>query len=98
VKRNPSHWKIDTDTTVIRGIMVIRFILFVLVMISASLESKGSYATAGVDIDAGNALVDKNELFYTLYFRGQDTISLVPIRNQGNLSFHGIRFGVQFDF
>lgn len=42
--------------------------------------------------------LSQNELFYTLYFRGQDTISSVPIRSQGNLSFHGIRAGIQFDF
>jgi hypothetical protein len=42
--------------------------------------------------------LSQNELFYTFYFRGQDTISSVPIRSQGNLSFHGIRAGLQFDF
>jgi hypothetical protein len=42
--------------------------------------------------------LNQNELFYTLYFRGQDTISSVPIRSQGDLSFHGIRAGIQFDF
>lgn len=42
--------------------------------------------------------LSQNELFYTLYFRGDDTISSVPIRNQGNLSFQGIRAGIQFDF
>lgn len=40
----------------------------------------------------------QNELFYTFYFRGQDTISSVPIRNQGDLSFQGIRVGMQYDF
>lgn len=42
--------------------------------------------------------LNQNELFYSLYFRGADTISSVPVRSQGNLSFHGIRAGVQFDF
>ncbi len=42
--------------------------------------------------------LNQNELFYTFYFRGQDTISSVPIRSQGDLSFHGIRAGLQFDF
>ncbi|MES2122350.1 MAG: Lpg1974 family pore-forming outer membrane protein [Chlamydiota bacterium] len=42
--------------------------------------------------------LSQNELFYTLYFRGQDTISSVPIRNQGNLGFQGVRAGIQFDF
>jgi hypothetical protein len=41
---------------------------------------------------------NQNELFYTFYFRGQDTISSVPIRSQGNLSFQGLRAGIQFDF
>ena len=40
----------------------------------------------------------QNELFYTFYLRGTDTISIVPTRNQGNLGFHGIRIGAQFDF
>lgn len=39
----------------------------------------------------------QNSLFYTFYFQGLDTISSVPIRNQGTLSFHGIRIEVQFD-
>lgn len=42
--------------------------------------------------------LSQNELFYSLYFRGQDTISSVPIRSQGNLSFHGLRAGLQMDF
>lgn len=42
--------------------------------------------------------LNQNELFYTFYFRGQDTISSVPVRNQGDLSFHGISAGAQFDF
>ncbi|HEY2811344.1 MAG TPA: Lpg1974 family pore-forming outer membrane protein [Rhabdochlamydiaceae bacterium] len=42
--------------------------------------------------------LNQNELFYTFYFRGQDSISSVPIRNQGNLSFQGIRVGMQYDF
>lgn len=42
--------------------------------------------------------LNQNQLFYTFYLRGQDTISHVPIRNQGNLGFQGIRAGVQFDF
>lgn len=42
--------------------------------------------------------LSQNELFYTFYFRGQDTISSVPIRNQGDLSFQGIQVGVQYDF
>lgn len=42
--------------------------------------------------------LNQNELFYTFYFRGQDTISSVPIRSQGDLSFHGISVGAQFDF
>ena len=42
--------------------------------------------------------LSQNQLFYTFYFRGQDTISSVPIRSQGNLGFHGIRAGIQFDF
>ena len=42
--------------------------------------------------------LNQNELFYTFYFRGQDAISSVPIRSQGDLSFHGIRAGLQFDF
>lgn len=42
--------------------------------------------------------LNQNELFYTFYFRGQDTISSVPIRSQGDLSFHGIRLSAQFDF
>lgn len=42
--------------------------------------------------------LSQNELFYTFYFRGQDTISSVPIRNQGNLSFQGIQVGLQYDF
>ncbi len=42
--------------------------------------------------------LSQNELFYTVYFRGQDTISSVPIRNQGNLGFQGVRAGIQFDF
>lgn len=42
--------------------------------------------------------LNQNELFYTFYFLGQDTISSVPIRNQGNLSFQGIQIGVQYDF
>lgn len=42
--------------------------------------------------------LNQNELFYTFYFRGSDTISSVPIRNQGNLSFQGIRIGMQYDF
>lgn len=42
--------------------------------------------------------LNQNELYYTFYFTGQDTISSIPIRNEGNLSFHGIRAGVQFDF
>jgi hypothetical protein len=42
--------------------------------------------------------ISQNQLFYSFYFRGQDTISAVPIRNQGNLSFHGIRVAFQFDF
>ncbi len=42
--------------------------------------------------------LNQNELFYTLYFRGQDTISSVPIRHNGNLTFQGIKAGIQFDF
>jgi len=42
--------------------------------------------------------LNQNELFYTLYFRGQDTISSVPVRNQGDLSFHGIQAGLKLDF
>ncbi len=42
--------------------------------------------------------LSQNELFYTFYFRGADTISSVPVRNQGNLGFHGIKVGVHFDF
>jgi hypothetical protein len=42
--------------------------------------------------------LNQNELFYTFYFRGQDTISSVPIRSQGDLSFHGVQAGVRFDF
>jgi hypothetical protein len=42
--------------------------------------------------------LNQNQLFYTFYLRGQDTISSVPIRNGGDLSFHGIRLGIQLDF
>jgi hypothetical protein len=42
--------------------------------------------------------LNQNELFNTFYFRGQDTISSVPIRNHGDLSFHGVRAALQFDF
>lgn len=42
--------------------------------------------------------LNQNELFYTVYFRGQDSFSSVPIRNQGNLSFQGIRIGMEYDF
>lgn len=42
--------------------------------------------------------LSQNELFYTFYFRGQDTISSVPIRHQGNLSFQGVQIGAQYDF
>jgi hypothetical protein len=42
--------------------------------------------------------IAQNQLYYTFFLRGQDTISSVPIRNQGNLSFHGIRIGLQLDF
>jgi hypothetical protein len=42
--------------------------------------------------------INQNELFYTFYFRGQDTISSVPIRSQGDLSFHGFQASLQFDF
>lgn len=42
--------------------------------------------------------LNQNELFYAFYLRGQDTISSVPIRNQGNLGFQGIKAGIQFDF
>lgn len=42
--------------------------------------------------------LNQNELFYTFYFRGQDTISSIPIRSQGNLGFQGVRAGVQFSF
>jgi hypothetical protein len=42
--------------------------------------------------------INQNQLFSTFYFRGQDTISSFPIRSQGDLSFHGIRVGLQLDF
>lgn len=42
--------------------------------------------------------LNQNELFYTFYFQGQDTVSNVPIRSQGDLSFHGIRISLQFEF
>ncbi len=40
----------------------------------------------------------QNELFYSFYFRGQDTISAVPIRNQGDLGFQGVSASLQLDF
>ena len=42
--------------------------------------------------------LNQNELFYTLYNLGQDTISNVPIRNQGDLSFQGLTVGFHLDF
>ncbi|MGE3533612.1 MAG: Lpg1974 family pore-forming outer membrane protein [Parachlamydiales bacterium] len=42
--------------------------------------------------------INQNQLFYTDYFRGQDTISSTPIRSQGDLSFQGIKVGMNLDF
>jgi hypothetical protein len=42
--------------------------------------------------------LSQNELFYTFYFRGTDTIGSVPIRNQGDLSFQGLRLSADFDY
>jgi hypothetical protein len=42
--------------------------------------------------------LNQNELYYTLYFRGQDTISTLPIRNHGDLNFHGVQLSLRFDF
>ncbi|MBS0652318.1 MAG: hypothetical protein JSR39_02200 [Verrucomicrobia bacterium] len=42
--------------------------------------------------------LNQNQLFNTFYFRGQDTISSVPIRSQGDLSFQGIKVGMNLDF
>jgi hypothetical protein len=42
--------------------------------------------------------LNQNQIFYSTYFRGADTISFVPNRSIGNLSFQGIKFGIQLDF
>jgi len=41
---------------------------------------------------------NQNELYYTHYFRGQDTIYNIPVRNHGDLGFQGIKAGIELDF
>ncbi len=42
--------------------------------------------------------LSQNQLFYSLYFRGTDTIFSLPIRNQGNLGYQGVTAGVDLDY
>lgn len=42
--------------------------------------------------------LNQNELYYTFFFRGTDSIINLPVKSKGNLSFQGVRAGLQFDF